>query len=214
MRSLLEPPEGHPDEDGRTALHYELHGDPDAPPVLLLGSLGSDLHMWDPQIHALSAHHRVIAVDHRGHGGSPPRPGRTRSRTSAATSSRSRHTRDRRAVHFVGLSLGGAVGQWLAAHRPQHLRTLTVRVHGSAVRARAAVAGPGGGRPRRRRRLHRGRRGRTLVTPELAQRDPELVARHVAMVRGTTDEGLRGLLRGARALGRPARPGRIVAPTR
>ena len=52
-------------------LHFETHGDPAAPPVLLLGSLGSDLHMWDPQIHALSSRHHVIAVDHRGHGGSP-----------------------------------------------------------------------------------------------------------------------------------------------
>ncbi len=37
-----------------TSLAYERHGDPAAPSVLLLGSLGSDRRMWSPQIVALS----------------------------------------------------------------------------------------------------------------------------------------------------------------
>ncbi len=49
---------GHHDRGRGNALHYELHGDPDAPPVLLLGSLGSDLHMWDPR----STHSRRTIV--------------------------------------------------------------------------------------------------------------------------------------------------------
>ncbi len=185
-------------EDGRTALHYELHGDPDAPPVLLLGSLGSDLHMWDPQIHALSAHHRVIAVDHRGHGGSPAPTGPYTIADLGGDVVALLDTLAIDAVHFVGLSLGGAVGQWLAAHRPQHLRTLTVLCtaaqfapaqpwldRAAAVRADgvASIADAVVGR---------------WFTPELAQRDPELVARHVAMVRGTTDEATRPAARRSR----------------
>ncbi|MCT7294485.1 3-oxoadipate enol-lactonase, partial [Rhodococcus sp. PAE-6] len=33
-------------------LNYEQYGDPPKPTVLFLGSLGSDLSMWGPQIHA------------------------------------------------------------------------------------------------------------------------------------------------------------------
>lgn len=200
-------------EDGRTALHYELHGDPDAPPVLLLGSLGSDLHMWDPQIHALSAHHHVIAVDHRGHGGSPAPTGPYTIADLGGDVVALLDTLGIDAVHFVGLSLGGAVGQWLAAHRPQHLRTLTVLCtaaqfapaqpwldRAAAVRADgvASIADAVVGR---------------WFTPELAQRDPELVARHVAMVRGTTDEGYAACCEAlAHWDGRPDLA-RIVAPT-
>ena len=50
------------------ALNFQQTGNLDAPAVVLLGSLGSDLSMWQPQIHALSNRYRVIAVDHRGHG--------------------------------------------------------------------------------------------------------------------------------------------------
>ena len=43
----------------------------DAPVVLLLGSLGSTVKMWQPQVERLSAAYRVVRVDTRGHGRSP-----------------------------------------------------------------------------------------------------------------------------------------------
>ena len=45
------------------ALNFQQTGNLDAPAVVLLGSLGSDLSMWQPQIHALSNRYRVIAVN-------------------------------------------------------------------------------------------------------------------------------------------------------
>lgn len=194
-------------------LHYATHGDPAAPPVLLLGSLGSDLHMWDPQIHALSAHHRVIAVDHRGHGGSPAPAGPY---TVADLGGDVMALLDRLgldSVHFVGLSLGGAVGQWLAAHHPMRVRTLTVMCtsaqfapaqpwldRAAAVRAEgiASIADSVVGR---------------WFTPELAQRDPDLVARHVEMVRGTSDEGYAACCEALAEWDGRADLARIVAPT-
>lgn len=51
---------------------------PDAETVVLIGSLGSDRSMWNPQIGTLSASVHVLAVDLRGHGQSPVPPGPTR----------------------------------------------------------------------------------------------------------------------------------------
>ncbi|MGO3458199.1 alpha/beta fold hydrolase, partial [Corynebacterium casei] len=39
--------------------------------LVFIGSIGSTVDMWLPQLDALSDVFRVIAVDHRGHGHSP-----------------------------------------------------------------------------------------------------------------------------------------------
>ena len=53
------------------------------------------------------------------------RPATTRSRSSARTSWRS-PTRRRQRVAFCGLSLGGMIGQWLAAHAPDRVTHLVL----------------------------------------------------------------------------------------
>jgi 3-oxoadipate enol-lactonase len=50
-------------------LHHVADGD--GPPVVLIGSLGSDLSMWEPQLPALRDSFKVVRVDLPGHGGSP-----------------------------------------------------------------------------------------------------------------------------------------------
>ncbi len=55
-------------------LHVEQHGDLAAPAVLPLGSLGSELKMWTPQIPAPAEKWHVLAVDHHGHGDNVPAP--------------------------------------------------------------------------------------------------------------------------------------------
>lgn len=102
-------------------------GPDDGEPVVLSGSLGSDLRMWDPQITALTAAgYRVLRYDHRGHGASPVPPGPY---TLTDLGSDVIGLLDRfgvRRAHFVGLSLGGMVGMWLGEHAPDRLRTLTL----------------------------------------------------------------------------------------
>src|SRR4029078_924267 len=63
------------DDDGRhVTLHYADDGPRNVPVLVLLGSLGAPLAMWEPQL-TLAGLFRVIRVDHRGHGGSPTPPG-------------------------------------------------------------------------------------------------------------------------------------------
>src|ERR1043165_667584 len=61
MRSPVKPVE----------VHRTIEGPQDAPVLVLSGSVGSTLDMWQPQRHALSDEYRVLSYDHRGHGKSP-----------------------------------------------------------------------------------------------------------------------------------------------
>ncbi len=107
-------------------LAYRLDGRENAPVVALANSIATTLRMWDPQIPALSEHRRVLRYDYRGHGKSGTPPG---------AYSADRFGRDVlelldhlhiSSVDFVGLSLGGLVGQWLAIHAPERVRRLVV----------------------------------------------------------------------------------------
>ena len=52
-----------------------VEGPAGAPALVLLGSLGSELAMWQPQAEALRGEFRVVRLDARGHGASPVPPG-------------------------------------------------------------------------------------------------------------------------------------------
>jgi len=58
---------------GNTQLNVEDHGS--GSPLLLIHGFPLNLEMWRPQIEVLSRNNRIIAVDLRGHGQSPPTPG-------------------------------------------------------------------------------------------------------------------------------------------
>ncbi len=103
------------------ALHHREDGPADGPVLLMGGSLGTDLAMWEPQMGALSARRRIIRFDHRGHGRSPVPPGPY---TIADLGEDVLALMDRLDVpraDYCGLSIGGMVGQWLAIHAPERI---------------------------------------------------------------------------------------------
>ena len=53
---------------GALTLHVDPGGRPGAPVLVLLHSLGTNLHLWDPQIERLGEHYRLLRLDMRGHG--------------------------------------------------------------------------------------------------------------------------------------------------
>ncbi len=99
--------------------------DGEGPVVVLSGSLGSTLEMWDPQVPALAEHFRVIRYDHPGHGGSPLAETRTIGDfVLVLLALLDELGLDR--VSFCGLSLGGAVGMQLALVAPERLDRLVL----------------------------------------------------------------------------------------
>jgi 3-oxoadipate enol-lactonase len=170
-------------------VHMIEEGPADAPVVVLAGSLGSTLSMWDPQVPALSQRFRVLRYDHRGHGRSPLPPGPYAIDDLAGDLLAALDERSIDRVHLCGASMGGQVAMWIAAHRPERVdrlllvcslawfgppepwfeRAATVRARGTAAVAAAVVA--------------------RWFTPEFAEREPAVVHRMRAMIAATPPEG-------------------------
>lgn len=99
----------------------------DGRPVLVLSpSLGTTMALFEPQIEALADRYSVLRYDPRGHG---------QSQAFAGAYSMDRLGRDAVALldhldiqraHFVGVSLGGMVGQWLGYRAPERMLRLVL----------------------------------------------------------------------------------------
>jgi len=111
---------------GDVRIHYALGGREDGELLVLSNSLGSNLRMWSKVLPRLEAVYRVLRFDTRGHGTSsvPPGPYTLDQLGHDVLSLLDDLGMDR--VNFCGLSLGGAVGMWLAIHEPQRLRRLVL----------------------------------------------------------------------------------------
>ena len=97
------------------ALAHRVDGPDDAPAVLLAPSLGTTWEMWDELAADLSGTYRVVRLDTRGHGRSPVPPGPySLEELAADVVALADHLGIDR-FGFVGLSLGGAVGQVLCS---------------------------------------------------------------------------------------------------
>lgn len=108
-------------------VHHVAAGSQTGDVIVLSGSLGSDVRMWEPQLAPLiEAGYRVIRYDHRGHGASPVPEGAYTLDDLAADALALVDQLGVDRVHWVGLSLGGMVGQWLGVHRPDRIASLSL----------------------------------------------------------------------------------------
>jgi 3-oxoadipate enol-lactonase / 4-carboxymuconolactone decarboxylase len=163
-------------------LAWTIEGPAGAPVLVLLNSLGANTSMWDPEVGALAEQFRVARIDHRGHGQSSPSPAGAPSSMAdlgaetVAAINAIRAAAQVERVHLAGLSLGGMVAMWIAAHRPELVARLALlctsahlspaqgwldRAHTVRTEGLAAIAGPVTAR---------------WITAALAERDPALAA--------------------------------------
>jgi 3-oxoadipate enol-lactonase len=104
--------------------HHVLSGPADAPVLVLGNSLGTDLSMWDGVAAALGGRFRLLRFDHRGHGGSPVPSGPYTIEDLGRDLLALLDLLGLDRVSYCGLSLGGMVGMWLAAHAPERVDRL------------------------------------------------------------------------------------------
>src|SRR5882724_2436203 len=105
-------------------INYVIEGD--GPVVTMSHSLACNLSMWDEQVRALRERYRVLRFDTRGHG-----------QTSAPSGAYSldQLANDLLALlkglgiertHYVGLSMGGMIGQVFALAHPAMIESLVL----------------------------------------------------------------------------------------
>ena len=107
-------------------ISYELFKEKDAPVVVLSHSLSSSMLMWQPQVEVLKSHFRVLRYDMRGHGKSEATEGAYTFEQLAADVIGLLDALKLESVHFIGLSIGGMIGQCLALNYADRLRTLSL----------------------------------------------------------------------------------------
>src|SRR2546422_1883513 len=117
-------------------LYYDLVGPENGPVVCITHSLSSDGGSWAEQMPALlQAGFRVLRLDMRGHGGSDPVAGDYTMQALAGDVATVLDTLAIPRVHYIGLSIGGMIGQGFAI---EHGAKLLSAVWGGTRPARPA----------------------------------------------------------------------------
>lgn len=163
-------------------LQVSVEGRDGGPTLMFSHSLGCTLQMWDPQMAALTKLFRVVRYDLRGHGKSGVPAGPYSIAQLGQDALAILDDLNIKKVHWCGLSIGGAVGQWLGAHAPERIERLILANTTSHTedpsrmnsRIKAIVAG---GLPSVAEGIME-----TWFTAEFREREPQIVARIKAIV--------------------------------
>lgn len=102
-------------------LAYQIDGPEDAPVLVLVNSLGTNLYMWEPQIAQFSRALRVVRYDVRGHGASEAPLGAYTIEQLGRDLLGLLDALQIERAHICGLSLGGMMALWLAANAPERV---------------------------------------------------------------------------------------------
>lgn len=194
-------------------LHHVISGPEDAPTLLLGGSLGTRLAMWDGQM-PLASRFRLLRFDHRGHGGSsvPPGPYEIADLGEDVLALLDALSLER--ASYCGISLGGMVGMWLAANAPERIDRLVLlctsahmpppsmwRERAEAVRRARSVEPVADGALQR------------WLTPEFAARHPDVRAWLRSMLVDTSPDGYASCCEAIERMDLRTSLGRITAAT-
>lgn len=107
-------------------MFYRLEGNSGRPALILSHSIGTDHAMWDLQVENLLPYFQILRYDTRGHGASDATAGEY---SIEMLGNDILSLADRLEISqfaFCGLSLGGAVGQWVAVHAPERVTHLVL----------------------------------------------------------------------------------------
>lgn len=197
-----------------TRLFYTTCGH-SGPWVVFSHSLACDHTMWEPQIERLAERFRVLAFDTRGHGASDVSAEGFSLETLADDACAVMDAAGIDRAHFVGLSMGGMIGQYLGLRAPGRLHSL--------VLANTSSRRPPGAQAVWAARIEQARREGmdALVegtvsrwfTPAFAAAHPGTAARVGQLIRRTPASGYAGCAAAIAALDITDRLGAVQCPT-
>jgi 3-oxoadipate enol-lactonase len=191
----------------------ELAGPAGAPVLVLGNSLGTSRACWEAQLPALTRHFRVLRYELPGHGGAPAPPGPY---TIAGLGAGVLAVLDARGIGqaaYCGVSLGGMVGMWLAAHAPERITALGLSCTSAYLSPaagyaeRAAVVRAAGTASIAGQVVSR------WFTPAYQAAHPEVPAAFAAGLAATEDEGYAGCCEALAAMDLRPDLAAISAPT-
>jgi 3-oxoadipate enol-lactonase / 4-carboxymuconolactone decarboxylase len=107
-------------------MFYRLQGNAGRPVLILSHSIGTDHSMWDLQVPDLLPHFQILRYDTRGHGASDTSAGEYSVEILGGDLLGLADTLGISQFAFCGLSMGGAVGQWIAAQAPERVTHLVL----------------------------------------------------------------------------------------
>ncbi len=108
------------------SIKYELFGPEGAPTVVVSHSLASSLIMWAPQLPPLALKFQVLCYDTRGHGGTAAPAGKYTLDMLGDDAMALMDGLGLHKVHWVGLSMGGMIGQNIALREAGRFNSLTL----------------------------------------------------------------------------------------
>jgi 3-oxoadipate enol-lactonase len=196
-------------------MNYVLEGPANAPMVTMSHSLATDLSMWDPQAKALAGRYRVLRYDTRGHGATDA-PGSPYTLTQLADDARALlKALGIARTHWIGLSMGGMIGQTLALSSPEILQSLSLCDTSSRIPAdmkhvwdeRIATVEAKGMEPMVEPTVAR------WFTPKFIESHKDVIEPVRAMIRRTPAKGYIGCCHAIKALDLTDRLKAITLPT-
>jgi 3-oxoadipate enol-lactonase len=116
-------------------LFWREDGNPDGPPVLLLHAFPTSHALWERQVAVLGERYRLIRPDLRGFGQSPVPEPPYRMDDMAADLLRLLDRLEIERVNYVGISMGGMIGQVFALAYPGRVQSLALCMTTSVVPA-------------------------------------------------------------------------------
>ena len=173
-------------------INYVIEGE--GPVVTMSHSLACNLAMWDEQARALQGRYRVLRFDTRGHGQTSAPAGAYSLEQMADDLYALLGGLGIKETHFVGLSMGGMIGQVFALKYPEMVQSLVLCDTTSRYPAAAAPVWQD------RIKTAEAKGMEPLVEPTLSRwftapfraRRPDLMAQVGAMIRDTPAQGYIG----------------------
>ena len=194
-------------------INYTIEGE--GPWLALSHSLACNLHMWDEEAKRLSKRYKVLRYDTRGHGASSAPAGAYTLDLLADDLHGLLAALGVQSTHFVGLSMGGMIGQTFALKYPGRFRSLALCDTTSRYPADAA------GLWAERIKIVETQGMEPLVAPTLARwftepfrkARPEVVEKVALMIRTTSAPGYVGCSHAIPKINLTARLAEIRCPS-